>query len=243
MTCKMSSMRKRVTIHNQSKTFFDHWEELRARVFKTVLFFILSSLLFYPCVKPLLHFLIEPIGQVVFTAPTEAFLANVMLTCVGGFVFSFPYFLYHFWAFISSGLKLKEKQSVYLFAPLSLMFFLLGLSFAYFVIVPITISFLLGFGTQQLLPMITVGRYVSFLGFLLLGFGVVFELPLVLAFLTKIGLVSPHLLREKRRIAVMVIVVLSAFMTPPDVISQILMALPLLVLYEVGILFSQWSAS
>lgn len=241
MMFRTQSKSKRVTTPNPAQTFFDHWEELRNRVIKTIIVFIIASLLFYPAVAPLLNFLIKPIGQVVFTVPTEAFVANVLLTCVGGFIFSFPYFLYHFWVFVAAGLKPSEKNSIYLFAPLSLVFFLLGLSFAYFIILPITLSFLLGFSTAQLVPMITVGGYVSFVGMLLLGFGLVFELPLVLGFLTKIGLLTSDLLRKQRRIAVLGIVIVSAFLTPPDVISQVLMSAPLLVLYEVGILFSQWS--
>jgi len=128
---------------------------------------------------------------------------------------------------------------VRIFGPCSLFLFFLGGIFAYFVIIPISIHFLLSFSTPSIVPMITIKSYVSFVVTMLLAFGVVFELPLVLMFLTKIGVATPAFLVQKRKYAVVIILIVSAFITPPDCVTQILMALPLIVLYEAGIIISK----
>ena len=116
---------------------------------------------------------------------------------------------------------------------------MLGAVFAYFVTIPISIRFLLSFSTDLIVPMITVKSYISFVGTMLLAFGVIFELPLVLMFLTKIGIATPAFLMQKRKHAIIIILVVSAFITPPDFITQLIMAVPLVILYEVGIVASK----
>jgi sec-independent protein translocase protein TatC len=111
-------------------------------------------------------------------------------------------------------------------------------AFAFFVIVPIALKFLLSFSSTYVVPMISIKSYIGFVGNFVLAFGIVFELPLVLVFLVKIGIATPAFLRNYRRHAILAILVLSAILTPPDVISQLLMAVPLIVLYELGVLFS-----
>jgi sec-independent protein translocase protein TatC len=126
-----------------------------------------------------------------------------------------------------------------IFGFLSFIFFVLGSMFGYLVIVPIGMKFLIGFGSRFLIPMISVGKYVSFAMSLSFAFGLVFQLPIIVLFLTRIGIITPRILREKRKYAIVIIFIIGAIFTPPDVITQCLMAIPLIVLYELSILFSR----
>lgn len=219
--------------------FTEHLEELRSRLLKCIAVVVVTSCFFYRVIDPALEFLIRPIGRLVFISPAEAFLAVFTLTVLGGTITALPFLFYQIWAFVSVALTEDERRYVKVFGPLSLMFFILGVSFAYFVILPISLNFLLMFSSDLILPMITVDKYISFVGTLALGFGVIFEMPLIIVFLTKIGIATPAFLIQKRRHAIVSIFVASAVLTPPDYVSQILMAVPLILLYEISILFAK----
>lgn len=220
-------------------TLVGHLEELRARILKAVIAVIIASSVLYSFADKIYDNLVKPVGRLVFIAPEEAFITRIKIAFFGGLFLSLPFVLYQIWRFVSVGLKPSEKKYTLLFGPLSFIFFIVGAIFGYAIIVPIGIKFLLGFATDQIVPMITISRYVSFIAMLTFAFGVVFELPLVSLFLTKIGVVTPYFLSKKRRHAIVFIFIAAAIFTPPDVITQSLMAIPLLVLYEVGILFSK----
>lgn len=219
-------------------TFFDHLDELRGRVIQFFFVYVVCCFFTYHLTGNILPFIIKPVGSVVFNAPGEAFSAYMILTLLGGFIIALPYFLYHIWAFAWDALTDKERKYIVFFGPLSLLFFLGGASFAFFVIVPIVLKFFLGFSSNYVVPMIGIKDYISFVGSFVLAFGIVFELPLVLVFLVKIGIATPEFLRQYRRHAIMAVLIMSAVLTPPDVVSQLLMAVPLVVLYELGVIFS-----
>jgi len=183
----------------------------------------------------LLNIVMRPIGRVVFTSPEEAFVAQLNLALLTGFILSLPFTLCQIWQFISLGLTLEEKKYIRLFGPCSLICFLAGVLFAYFVMIPVSLKFLLNFSSDFFVPMITVDRYISFVGTWIFASGVVFELPLALGFLAKIGIATPEFLRQKRPYAIVGILIVSAIITPPDVVSQLLMSVPLILLYEIGI--------
>lgn len=220
-------------------SLLEHIEELRLRIIKSVVFVIAVSCLAYAYVEKILSVLARPVGKLVFIAPQEAFLARIKIAFFCGLFISSPFILYQIWRFVSGGLKKKERIYTLIFAPLSFVFFIIGSVFGYAIIVPIGMRFLLNFGTEYVTPMITVNNYVSFVGTMVLVFGIVFELPLAILFFTKIGLVTPGFLSGKRRHAIVIIFIVAAALTPPDVFTQILLAVPLLVLYEVGIVFSK----
>ncbi len=222
-------------------TFLEHIDELRSRILKSLLVFVVLACILYNYVDPILSFAIKPIGKVIYTSPTDAFMAKINLTLLGSLFLSLPFLLYQIWQFVAVGLKGKERKAVAVFGPLSLLFFMVGILFGYFIAVPISLKFLLSFSTDQMVAMITVNNYISFIGSMVLAFGIIFELPLVLMFLTKIGIATPAFLIHYRRHAIVAIMIISAIFTPPDVITQFIMAIPLLVLYELGILFSKWS--
>jgi sec-independent protein translocase protein TatC len=230
-----------VKIQTQTLSFLDHLDELRGRVLQYLFVYIVCCLITYPLTGRVLPFLIKPVGSVIFSAPGEAFSAYMLFTLIEAFILSLPVFLYHAWAFAWEALTINERKYILIFGPLSLVFFLSGGVFAYFVIAPIAITFLFGFSSAYVVPMINIKNYISFIGSLILSFGVVFELPLILMFLVKIGIASPAFLRYYRKHAIFAIFVLSAILTPPDVVSQILMAVPLIVLYELGIVFSNFA--
>ncbi len=220
-------------------TVIQHLEELRVRFIKSLIFFTAASCLFYRWSDEMLAFLIRPVKQLIFTSPQEAFMVKMMMTLLGGLFLSIPYFLYHAWQFLSAGLNDMERRYTAVFVPFSIVFFGIGCLFGYFVILPIAFHFFLSFSTPSLVPMITVEKYTSFSAGLILSFGLVFELPLIIVLLTRIGILTPAFLTEKRRHAIVVIFVVSAILTPPDVLSQMLMAIPLLVLYEISVLLSR----
>ena len=225
----------------QLQTFFTHIDELRRRLIKIVVLFIIATLVCYNLVGEILPWLIKPAGHLIYTSPTEAFSAYMTLAAVMGFLVTLPWTVYQIWTFVGVALRPQEKRFIAVFAPLSLIFFLLGVAFSYYVAIPLTYKFLMSFTSPYMQPMITVSNYMGFLANMLIAFGVTFELPLVLAFLAMIGIATPTYLRYKRRHAIMIILIVSAIITPPDVISQISLAIPLIILYELGIIFVQFT--
>jgi len=219
------------------QSFFKHIEELRSRIIKSALAFVLAFCLCYSFVGKLIPKLTAPAGHLIFTAPAEAFSATMTVGALMALIVASPYICYQIWAFVGGALKPSEKKFVLIFAPLSLLFFLSGGAFAYFVTVPMAYKFLMSFSSGYLIPMVSVKNYLGFLGHMIVAFGVAFELPLILAFLAKIGIASPEYLRQMRRHAIIIILVLAALLTPPDVVSMLVLAVPLMILYEVGIIF------
>ncbi|MCK5581692.1 MAG: twin-arginine translocase subunit TatC [Candidatus Omnitrophica bacterium] len=224
-------------------SFFAHYEELRSRLIKSIISVLVAACFFYVVIDEVFAFVIRPVGKLVFTAPGEALVARIMLTLFGGIFLAFPFILYQAWRFVAAGLKEHEAKYVRIFAPCSFFLFVIGGLFAYFIAIPISIRFLLSFSNNLVVPMITVKNYISFVGTMLLAFGIVFELPLVLMFLTKIGIATPAFLAQRRRYAIIIILAVSALITPPDFITQLIVAVPLIILYEAGIVASRLTYS
>lgn len=223
------------------QSFFGHLDELSARLLRSLIAVIAGALITSPFSDRLMAYLIRPVGEVVFTSPADAFTARLILVVLTGAVLALPWITYEIWSFVCVGLKPAEQRAVRIFGPLSLMCFLAGVIFAYTVVIPFSLRFLLQFATPEIRPMITITRYVNFLATMLIAFGVLFELPLVLMFLTRIGVATPEFLKQKRRHAVVLILILSAVITPPDVVTLAMMAGPLILLYELGVMFSRMS--
>ena len=225
-----------------SLSFFGHLDELRSRIITCLIVFVVMTGISYCFSDRLLAAIVQPIGYLIFTAPSDAFVARMTITFLSGFLLSCPVIIYQIWQFVGAGLKDSERKYVALFGPLSLIFFIAGGLFAYFVMIPFSLRFLLNFSTDFMLPMITVKNYISFVGTWIVSFGVVFQLPLVLIFLAKIGIATPEFLRQYRRHAIVIILIVSAIITPPDFVSQLIMAIPLVILYEVGILMVAYTS-
>ena len=168
------------------------------------------------------------------------FSAHVMTSVISGFIISFPYVLYEFWKFISPGLLEKEKAKSRGFIFISSILFFVGVLFGYYVISPLSINFL---GTYQVstqvLNEIDLGSFISLVRSSALASGIIFELPIIIYFLTKAGVVTPESLVKYRKYALVLVLILAAIITPPDVASQIIVAIPIVVLYQVSIFISK----
>ena len=226
-----------MSLLNKIQSLLPHLDELRRRLIVILLGFIVATLVCYNFAGQILPFLIHPAAHLIFTSPLEGFSAYMTIAAVMGFIVCLPLTLFQVWSFIGCALRPQERQFILIFGPLSLVFFLMGVAFAFYVAIPLTYKFLMSFSSQYMQPMITVSSYMGFLVNMVIAFGVTFELPLILAFLAMIGIASPEFLRQKRRHAIMIIFIIATIITPPDIISQVLLALPLIILYEVGIIF------
>ena len=229
--------------------FTAHLEELRRRLIVCIIAVALgfgvcyyySKFLFAILMLPLLDVLPEG-GQLVYTGLPEAFFTYLKVGLWGGILLALPVIFYELWGFVAPGLYKHERGYVIPFVILSTFLFLVGGFFGYFVVFPFGFKFFVGFADQNLRVLPAVKEYFSLAIKLLFGFGIIFELPLVLVFLGKMGLVNARMLSKGRKWAILVIFVLAAILTPPDVITQVLMALPLLILYEISIFLVRMTA-
>ena len=228
-----------MTRKQSSLNFFEHVDELRDRIVKCLVFIFCAAVFSYFFIDSILAYIIQPIGQIVFTSPGDAFITRFTLSIFCGVILSSPYFFVHVWQFISEGLKDREKRLARIYGPFSIIAFFVGAAFAYFIIIPISLQFLMSFSTDYIVPMITIESYISFISTMVLVFGIVFELPLVLLILTKLGIATPAFLIQKRRYAIVGILIVSAIVTPPDFVTQLMLAVPLVILYEVGVTLSK----
>jgi len=218
--------------------FLDHVEELRWRLIKSIVAIALTSIASFAVASYLYEWITVPLGDVKlhFTEVTGSFYAYLKLAMYAGVVVASPIVFYQLWSFISPGLYSHEKRMIIPMVFFSTILFLIGGGFCFFVVLPFAIKFLLSYGQEVMTPIITINSYISFAGMLVLAFGIAFELPVVGYFLGKMGIVSSKFLGKIRPYAVVVFLVFSAILTPPDVISQLLLAGPLMLLYEITII-------
>ncbi len=219
--------------------FLDHLEELRWRVIKSLVTVVVLSLGCYFVSEQIQWFLTEPFPeQLIFLALPEGFLVRLKISLFSGILLGLPVIFYQIWQFVVPGLFEKEKKYVPVVVFISTLCFLLGAAFARFIMIPIAIKFLMSFETQELVGTIRVNNYLSFVTTLMLVFGIVFEMPILSFFLTRIGIITPKFLRRSRRYGIVVILILAALLTPPDIVSQLLLGGPMVVLYEISIVVS-----
>ncbi|HEX7065417.1 MAG TPA: twin-arginine translocase subunit TatC [Bacillales bacterium] len=229
---------------NDNKTdFMEHVAELRKRLFIVVIFFIIAFVAGMFLSKPLIVFLehapaAEDIALNAFrlTDPVYIYFQFAFLIAL---ILAGPVLLYQLWAFVSPGLYENERRVTLMYIPMTVFLFLLGLAFSYFVLLPFVMDFLLGM-TQDLNVQGEFGiyEYFTFLFKLTIPFGFVFQLPLLAMFLTRLGLITPQFLRKIRKYAYFVLLVVAGLITPPDVISQLVVMVPLVILYEISIVIS-----
>lgn len=230
-------------------TFLEHLEELRWRIIKSAVGvllggiivgifvnFIVEQILLLPATRtnpPLQLQNIKPFGQ--FTLYMEIIL-------IGGVILSIPNIIYQIWKFIEPGLKKNERKYIRVIVIFSSFCFIAGIVFAYFVILPTALEFLSSFGSSIINNNIAIDEYFSFIISTMLAAGVVFELPMVSFFLSKLGILKPAFMRKYRKHAVVIILIIAAILTPsPDITSQLLLGIPLVVLYEISILICKFS--
>jgi len=173
-------------------------------------------------------------------SPTNQLSNSIWSSVILGFIVSFPYVLYEIWKFISPGLTAKERGSSRGFIFVSSFLFFLGICFSYFVIAPLSVYFFFNYQiTDMIQNNFNFSSYIGMITNTLLGVSVVFELPIIIYFLTKIGLVTPEFLRKSRKYALVVVLIIAAIITPPDVASQVIVTIPIMILYEISIIISK----
>ncbi len=250
-------------------SFLEHLEELRFRLMRSVIAifafgivlfifkdFVFDRIIFAPrridfasfkawcwishniqlgdklCVKSIDY-------EIINTTMLGKFTAHIIVSLIGGFILSFPVVFHQFWSFIKPGLRKNEVKAVRGISFFTALLFFSGVLFGYFVIAPLSLQFLGNYELSDVESKITIMSYMKLVASITLAAGIIFQLPVVVYFLSKIGIVTPELLRKYRRHALVVVLIISAIITPPDLTSQVLVSLPVLLLYEISILISR----
>ncbi|HEX3178101.1 MAG TPA: twin-arginine translocase subunit TatC [Methylomirabilota bacterium] len=220
--------------------FMEHLGELRTRIMRSLFGLLAGLAIALPFAERITDFLARPVTKLgyklVFTAPAEAFWVQMKVALICGVFISSPVILWQVWGFIAPGLHEHEKKYALPFVLIGTVMFVLGGAFSLFVVTPYAIAFLLSYARDTLQPMITLENHIDFLLKFTLAFGGVFELPLIITILSRMGVVTPKMLSRNRKYAILGAFIAGAILTPtPDAFNQALMAGPLILLYEVGI--------
>ncbi len=226
-------------VNDKELTVFEHLEELRYRLLVSLGAILAAALISFIYIDRIRWFLVRPAGELIYLGIPEAFAVNMKLALISGLVLSLPVTFFQAWRFILPGLYRHERGAVLFISLFSAAFFFLGALFGFFVVLPFTIRFFLGFAGEQLKPLFSYSAYVSYSLSLLVGFGLVFEMPVLVLILARLGVISAGFLAGQRKFAVVIVFILAAVFTPPDVVSQFLMGVPMLLLYEFSILLAR----
>ena len=221
--------------------FLEHLEELRWRLIKSFVSIIFGSILSFSFIDKILSILLLPTLETTIPINIQVlsvqgmFIIKWFISFISGFILAFPVLIYQLWKFISPGLKVNEKKYVFPIVFFSFSSFVIGISFGYFVLIPFSLEFFSSIGMGNVENNYSIQYYFSFLSWLLLGSGVIFQLPVVSLMLSALGLLTPAFMRHYRRHSIVSIFILSSFITPPDPVSMLIMAVPLILLYELSI--------
>jgi sec-independent protein translocase protein TatC len=222
-------------------SFLEHLEELRWRLLKSIIAIIFGGSFCFLFIDEIMQFLIAPIYNLSNSPDLQVlkvqgmFMIKWGMALLGGIIVAIPVLTYQMAKFIGPGLHNDEKKVMVPFVFFSYLAFLVGIVFAYYVLIPYSLEFFTSMGVIEVKNNFSINYYFSFITMLLLGSGVIFELPIVVFILSAIGLLTPAFMRHYRRHAIIVILVLSAFITPPDPISLVFISIPLAFLYEISI--------
>ena len=218
-----------------SMSVVDHLSELRTRLVIAIVAIIVGTLGAYYYVEDILQILVAPAGKLYYTKPTEAFFTYMKISLVAGCIVSSPVWFYQIWAFIVPALSKGEKKVTFMVVPTAVVLFVVGVLFSYYLVLPMAIQFFIGFGTDELQPLFSIGQYIDFVIAFILPFGITFELPLILIALGVLGILSSDRLREYRKMFILLAFIIGAAISPtPDMLSQTMIAGPMILLYEIS---------
>jgi sec-independent protein translocase protein TatC len=223
-------------------TFWEHISVLRVHVVRSLIAIAAGATVALPFGTFWIRLLTYPtrhtLDTLAYFSPAEAFIVTIKVSLLAGFIIVLPYVIWQLWSFIAPGLYAEEKHWIMRLSIISIVLFLAGVAFAYFVMIPFALSFFTRFGGSSLTPTIGLKNYISFATTLLLCAGTAFQLPIVLTFLMATGIVSRETLAHQRGVALVIILITSAIFTPPDIATMVIMAVPLYALFEVSL----WTA-
>ncbi|PJN88899.1 twin-arginine translocase subunit TatC [Bacillus sp. mrc49] len=217
----------------------EHMEELRSRIIKTLIGFVAAFIVSFIFVQDIYEVLIKDMdGKLAVLGPSDILWIYMMIAAVSSIAATIPLAAYQLWRFVAPALKPEERKVTFRFIPGLFILFITGISFGYFVLFPIVLGFLTSLSAGQFEIVFTAEKYFRFMINLILPFGVLFEMPLVVMFLTRLGIINPTVLKKSRKISYFALVIISIVITPPDIISDILVIIPLLMLYEMSVQLS-----
>lgn len=233
-----------------SESFVAHLIELRARLLNSVVALLLVFICLFPWASDLYALLAQPLlaklpqgGQMIATDVTTPFFVPLKVAMMAAFIITLPYILYQVWRFVAPGLYAHEKRLVVPLIVASTVLFFCGMSFAYFVVFPVVFGFITAAAPQGVAVMTDIDKYLSFVLAMFMAFGITFQVPVAVVLLVRMGIVTVEKLREVRPYVVVSAFVVGAILTPPDVVSQFMLAMPLWLLYEAGIVVAAWVGS
>ncbi|HZE89219.1 MAG TPA: twin-arginine translocase subunit TatC [Verrucomicrobiae bacterium] len=219
-------------------SFWEHLDELRRRLTVSLLLLAGASALVYPFTPAITEWLARPLGGLFFTRPFEAFDTRLKVSCCLGLAASLPLVFAQAWAFAGPALGVRARRTLGRTLPAAYVLFLAGGALAFFVVLPPATAFFLSFGTQDVHPLISISEYVDFTLRLVVSFGLAFQTPLVMLLLARLGIVSSARMRGARRGVYLTAFVAGAFLTSPEVLTQISLAVSLIALYELGLILT-----
>ena len=231
----------------QEETFFSHLVELRDRLIRVLMSVGIVFLCLFPWAKELYALLAQPLlatlpkgGQMIATDVVGVFLVPMKVALMVAFLIALPYVLYQVWAFVAPGLYAHEKRLAFPLVASSVLLFFIGMAFAYFLVFPTVFGFMSKIAPEGVAWMTDIEKYLSFVLTTFIAFGVTFEVPVIVIVLVKMGIVELKTLKEWRPYVIVGAFVIGAIFTPPDVISQLMLAVPLCLLYELGMLMARF---
>jgi sec-independent protein translocase protein TatC len=232
---------------NQGETLIAHLVELRSRLLNSVLAWLVVFICLFPWASDLYTWLAQPMlaklpqgGQMIATDVTTPFFVPLKVAMMAAFVIALPYILFQLWRFVAPGLYAHEKRLVLPLVVASTLLFFCGMAFAYYAVFPVVFGFITAAAPEGVAVMTDIDKYLSFVLGMFFAFGVTFEVPVAVVLLVRMGMVSVAKLREVRSYVIVGAFVIAAIVTPPDVVSQFMLAIPLWLLYEAGVVVASW---
>ncbi len=219
---------------DDSMSVIEHLTELRSRLIRSIIAVIACSCITYFFDEQIMGFLMAPAGKLYFMQPGEAFFSYAKVVLFSGFLLATPVVFYQLWRFFVPAFTRRERMILGILVPSSVLLFYAGLAFSFFFIVPFGIKFFMGMGSEDLTPLFSVEKYLDFIITFLLPFGLAFELPIIIIIMAQLGLVTSIRMKKYFRYVFFVSFIIGALLTPPDIISQITLALPLTALYALS---------
>lgn len=231
---------KKLKDKEEDLTLVGHLTELRKRLIYSIVVLLISIVICFDFSEVFVRAIINiaPNTNFIYIAPAELFMSYLKIAVVAGAVISAPFILYQTWSFITPALDLSENRYLKVALFVGGGFFIIGILFSYFVVLPVMVSFFIGFQIEEIQAAISFHNYLGFVLNTLLSFGLIFELPVLMILLTKFNILKIDFFKQNRKYFILLTFIVATFLTPPDVISQVLLAIPMLLLFEVGIILS-----